>query len=202
MIDKKENLLFIISSPSGAGKSTICKIMLSEFSELSMSVSVTTRKPRHGEVDGLDYIFKNKNEYDKMVESDMFLEHAKFCDNYYGTPIDSTKNILASGKNVLFDIDVSGSRQIFSKMPQSVVRVFILPPSISELERRLIARSKDNHDVIQRRLEIAKIEMECIKEYDYVVINDDLEKASVEVKSIYIAEKIKRRNIDLGSLYI
>lgn len=202
MIDKKENLLFIISSPSGAGKSTICKIILSEFSDLSMSVSVTTRNPRQGEVDGYDYIFKSKNEYDKMVESDMFLEHAKFCDNYYGTPTESTKNILASGKNVLFDIDVSGSRQIFSKMPQSVVRVFILPPSISELERRLITRSKDNYDVIQRRLEIAKIEMECINEYDYVVINDDLERVSIEVKSIYIAEKIKRRNIDLKSLYL
>ncbi len=201
-MDKKENILFIISSPSGAGKSTICKIMLSEFPELSMSISVTTRNPRQGELDGHDYIFKNKNEYDEMVASDMFLEHAKFCDNYYGTLIESTKNILSSGKNVLFDIDVSGSRQIFSKMPQSVVRVFILPPSISELERRLVARSKDNHDVIKRRLEIAKTEMGCINEYDYVVINDDLDKALNEVKSIYIAEKIKRRNVDLKSLYI
>jgi guanylate kinase len=191
----RRGLLFILSSPSGAGKTTIARSLLERDSELSVSVSVTTRPPRPGEVDGKDYHFISKAEFDSMVENNELLEHAKVFGNYYGTPLKPVEEALANSQDILFDIDWQGTQQLKQKLVNDLVTVFILPPSKDELERRLRARQQDVETVIQERMKKASDEISHYSEYDYIVVNTDLELSIRRAQAILDAERCKRRRL-------
>jgi len=189
----RRGLMFVLSSPSGAGKSTLAQQLLTdEKNGLTMSVSVTTRPRRPSEIDGRHYHFIDERRFRRMAEHDELLEWAEVHGNYYGTPRAPVEEALAAGRDVLFDIDWQGTRQIAEKMPQDLVRVFVLPPTFAELKARLERRAEDKSDVIAQRLEAARQEIEHWREYDYVIVNDDLQRAFAEVKSILTAERIRR----------
>jgi guanylate kinase len=184
--------MLVLSSPSGAGKTTISRALLADDPNLSMSVSVTTRAPRPGEVDGKDYFFIPVTEYDRMVQAGEFLEHAKVFGNFYGTPRAYVHKVLAGGKDILFDIDWQGTQKLVENTREDVVTVFILPPSHDELERRLRARAQDSEEVVQGRMARAADEMSHYAEYDYVVLNTDIEKSIAQVRAILTAERLRR----------
>ena len=188
----KRGLMLIISSPSGAGKTSLCRRLVSDHDDLELSVSVTTRKPRPGEKDGREYHFITEAEMDRLVAEDAFLEWAKVHDHRYGSLRDPVEAALQKGHNVLFDIDWQGAQRISAKAPSDVVRVFVLPPSMTELRRRLVARAQDEMDVIERRLQRAKAEIAHWAEYDYVILNDDFDLSYVELTHIYKAEAYRR----------
>jgi guanylate kinase len=188
---KEEGFIITLSSPSGGGKSSICNALLRRDDKLKLSISTTTRKPRAGEVDGADYYFKTKEEFDALVKQDMFIEYARIYDNYYGTLKAPLEQNLKSGFDMLFDIDCQGMRSIKSKMPE-VVTIFILPPTIEVLRDRLKSRGQDCHGTIESRMKQAIDEINHAPEYDYVIINDKFEHSITKVKSIIIAERIKR----------
>ncbi|MCF8473665.1 MAG: guanylate kinase [Emcibacter sp.] len=189
---KRRGLLLVLSSPSGAGKSTLSKLLLAKDQNISLSVSMTTRIPRSSEVDGVDYNFVSKDEFEHLVKQDGFLEHAKVFDHYYGTPAAPVKKAMDEGRDVLFDIDWQGTQQLSQKVANDLVRVFILPPSKDELERRLKNRAQDSDDVVARRMAKANGEISHWAEYDYIIVNDDLDKAEGELFSILQAERLKR----------
>ncbi len=189
---QRRGLMLVLSSPSGAGKSTISRALLRDEHQLSMSVSVTTRAPRPGEEDGRDYYFVTVDEYHRMVAAGELLEHAKVFDNYYGTPKAHVERELAAGHDVLFDIDWQGTQQLKSSAPNDLVTVFILPPSIGELERRLRGRAQDAEDVMRRRMERATDEMSHYPEYEYIVVNREVDESIAQVKAILIAERLRR----------
>lgn len=184
--------MFILSSPSGAGKTTIARKLLAEVDGIGMSVSVTTRAMRPGEVDGRDYHFVDQDDFDGMVEREEFLEWAKVFGNCYGTPKAQIKAGLKTGQDFLFDIDWQGTQQLYQRMETDVVRVFLLPPSITELEHRLRSRGTDSDAVIAARMERARFEISHWDGYDYVVINDDIEACYAKVLTILEAERMKR----------
>lgn len=184
--------MFILSSPSGAGKTTIARKLLAEVDGIGMSVSVTTRAMRLGEVDGRDYHFVDQDDFDGMVEREEFLEWAKVFGNCYGTPKAQIKAGLKTGQDFLFDIDWQGTQQLYQRMETDVVRVFLLPPSITELEHRLRSRGTDSDAVIAARMERARFEISHWDGYDYVVINDDIEACYAKVLTILEAERMKR----------
>ncbi len=188
----RRGLLFILSSPSGAGKTTISRMILESDAEIKLSVSVTTRPPRPGEVDGVHYTFVSDEQFDKMVELDDFYEWAHVFGYRYGTPKGSIRAALKEGQDFLFDIDWQGTQQLKQKDEHDVVTVFILPPSIEELRRRLEARATDAGEVIESRMERAKGEISHWAEYDYVVINDDLNACFGKVGEILHAERMRR----------
>ncbi|NKD77694.1 guanylate kinase [Haematospirillum sp. H1815] len=188
----RRGLMLILSSPSGAGKSTIAQAILEQESGLELSVSVTTRSPRPGEIDGVHYHFRTHADVEAMVAAGSFLEHAQVFDNHYGTPREPVEKALAAGKDVLFDIDWQGARQLTEKAADDVVRIFILPPSLSELERRLRGRAQDPDEVVRKRMAKASSEMEHWAEYDYVLVNTDLDASIRAVHSILEAERLKR----------
>lgn len=188
----RRGLLFILSSPSGAGKTTISRKLLDADEEIRLSVSVTTRPPRPGEIDGVHYTFVSDEQFDRMVEQDDFYEWAHVFDYRYGTPKGSIRAALKEGQDFLFDIDWQGTQQLKQKDDQDVVTVFILPPSIAELRRRLETRATDSGDVIDNRMERAKAEISHWAEYDYVVINDDLERCFAKVREILHSERMRR----------
>ena len=189
---QRRGLMFILSSPSGAGKTTIARKLLSEDAEIAMSVSVTTRPKRPGEVDGTDYFFVDQAEFDRMVHAGEFYEWATVFGNSYGTPKAHIRNRLKAGGDVLFDIDWQGTQQLYQKDQQDVVRVFILPPSIEELHRRLKNRATDSAEVIAARMERARAEISHWDGYDYVIINDDVNVCFDKVHAILEAERMKR----------
>lgn len=189
---KRRGILFIVSSPSGAGKSTISRKLLAADSGLEMSVSATTRPPRPGEVDGKDYHFVGIEEFRAMVAENDFLEWAHVFGNRYGTPRGPVEKALSEGRDVLFDIDWQGAQQLYQQAGGDVVRVFIFPPSLGELERRLRARGTDSDEVIDGRMARANIEISHWDGYDYVLVNDDVEKCFTDVKAILDAERLKR----------
>ncbi|MBL8638760.1 MAG: guanylate kinase [Alphaproteobacteria bacterium] len=191
----RRGLLFILSSPSGAGKTTITRSLLERDPQLKISVSVTTRPPRPGEVHGKDYIFITKAEFDHMVESHMLLEYAKVFGHYYGTPLAPVEEALANSQDIIFDIDWQGTQQLKQKLVNDLVTVFILPPGKEELERRLRARQQDHEDVIKERMKKASDEISHYSEYDYIIINRDLEKSIAQAASILEAERCKRRRL-------
>lgn len=195
---KRRGLMFILSSPSGAGKTTLSRRLLAEYSDvaehekIAMSVSVTTRPMRVGEVDGKDYFFVSEDKYKNMVIRGELLEHAQVFDNYYGTPADFVREKIAQGIDVLFDIDWQGTKQLSQKNHDDLVSIFILPPSMGELERRLRARAQDSDEVVAKRMSKAKTEISHWQEYDYVLINQDLDQTHDKINSILKAERLKR----------
>ncbi len=189
---QRRGLMLVLSSPSGAGKTTISRILLEREKELTLSISATTRKMRPGEVDGKDYYFVANKEFDEMVERGDMLEYATVFDNKYGTPREPVENGLCNSKDVLFDIDWQGTQQVAAKAASDIVRVFILPPSLKELERRLYARAQDSDDVVKERMAKAADEMSHWAEYDYIIINKDVEKSVADVQSILRSERLKR----------
>lgn len=189
---KRRGLMFVLSSPSGAGKTTIARRLLAEDSEIAMSVSVTTRPMRPGETDGHDYRFVDDDEFVRMVEDGEFLEWAEVFGHHYGTPKAEIKAGLKEGQDFLFDIDWQGTQQLKQKDEQDVVTVFILPPTLEALRQRLEGRGTDSEDVIDRRMDRARGEISHWAEYDYVVINDDVDACFVKVREILHAERMKR----------
>ncbi len=188
----RRGLMFILSSPSGTGKTTIARKLLAEVDGLGLSVSVTTRPKRPGEVEGKDYIFVDQAQFDAMVEAGEFLEWAVVFGNSYGTPKAQIKAGLKAGEDFLFDIDWQGTQQLYQRMEVDVVRVFLLPPSIEELEHRLRGRGTDSEEVIRGRMDRARFEISHWDGYDYVVINDDIEACYHKVLTILEAERMKR----------
>ena len=184
--------MFVLSSPSGAGKTTIAHRLLQEDAEIVLSVSVTTRPIRPGETDGLDYRFTDRAGFQAMIEADEFLEWAEVFGHLYGTPKAQIKAGLKDGKDFLFDIDWQGTQQLYQRMETDVVRVFLLPPSIEALEARLRSRGTDPEDVIQSRMARARAEISHWDGYDYVVINDDMETCFEQVHGILRAERLRR----------
>lgn len=189
---KRRGLMLVLSSPSGAGKSTIARSLLENDDALSLSVSVTTRKRRGSEIDGVHYRFLSDVDFERLRDTDALLEWAEVHGNFYGTPREAVERSMADGRDMLFDIDWQGAVQLQEKMPADVVSVFILPPSLAELKSRLHRRAEDSEDVIEMRLANSRAEMEHWREYDYVVINDDLDRAYSAVRSIVLAERLRR----------
>jgi len=189
---ERRGLMLVLSSPSGAGKTTLSRRLLDEDDGVALSISVTTRKMRPGEIDGRDYHFIDRKKFDALVDQDGLLEWAEVFDNYYGTPRGPVMDALAAGRDVLFDIDWQGTQQLREKARTDLVSVFILPPSIPELERRLHKRAQDDYETIHRRMAKAADEMSHWAEYDYVVINRDVDDAFGQVKAILTAERLKR----------
>ncbi len=188
----RRGLLFVLSSPSGAGKTTLSKRLLEREKDMVMSVSVTTRKPRPGEIDGTDYFFISRKRFDQMVGNGELLEHAEVFGNGYGTPLQRVRECVDSGKDVLFDIDWQGTQQIHSKMGADLVRVFILPPSAPELKDRLFRRNLDEISVIKKRMAEASNELGHWDEYDYILVNDDVDECSEDIAAILKAERLKK----------
>ena len=188
----RRGLMLVISSPSGAGKSTIARNILEADPEMKLSVSVTTRQRRPSEIEGVHYHFVSQKEFERLRSSDSLLEWAEVHGNFYGTPREAAENALAAGEDMLFDIDWQGALQLQEKMPADVVSIFILPPSMAELQARLHRRAEDSEAVIATRLANARAEISHWREYDYVVVNDDLNRAFTSVRSIVEAERLRR----------
>jgi len=192
----QNNFIFVISSPSGAGKTTLTRLLLEKQKQLVQSVSVTTRLIRDGEIEGKDYHFVDEPTFRKYIEEDKFLEYAKIFGHFYGTLRQTVIENFKSHRNLAFDIDWQGTMQLKEKIPESLVSVFILPPSIEELERRLRSRGRDEGEQIDTRLATAKEEISKHFIYDYIVLNDNLDKCFEELNIIYEAEKIKRNRYE------
>lgn len=186
-------LLIILSSPSGAGKSTLSKRLMAWDPSMSFSVSSTTRPPRKGEVNGVDYYFETKDDFANLVENDQMLEYAEVFENSYGSPKGPVEAAIDAGRDVLFDIDWQGGQQVrASSLKDHVLSIFILPPSIIELERRLRTRGQDSDEVIAKRMEKSRDEISHWVEYDYVLINDDLDQTENRLKSIVTSERMRK----------
>jgi guanylate kinase len=184
---RRRGLMLVLSSPSGAGKSTIARNLLESDPSLELSVSVTTRPRRASEIDGVHYHFVSRREFERLRDSDALLEWAEVHGNFYGTPREPAESAMAAGRDMLFDIDWQGAVQLNEKMRADIVSVFILPPSMHELKSRLKRRAEDSDATIETRLKNARIEIEHWREYDYVVINEDLDRAFAAVRAIAIA---------------
>ena len=189
---RRRGLLIVLSSPSGAGKSTISHMLLEADPGVTMSISATTRPKRPGEVDDVDYHFVDDKEFNRMIADDEFIEWAPVFDYRYGTPVAPIKAAMKQGRDVLFDIDWQGTQQLHAEMGEDLVRVFILPPSMAELERRLHARGTDSDEIIAGRMRRAADEISHWAEYDYVLINESTEKCLAEVQAVIAAERLKR----------
>ncbi|KAA3514533.1 guanylate kinase [Agrobacterium rosae] len=188
----RRGLMLVISSPSGAGKSTIARNLLEKDKNISLSVSVTTRARRQSEIDGIHYHFISKRDFERMREGEELLEWAEVHGNYYGTPREPVETAMAEGKDMLFDIDWQGAEQLQDKMKADVVSIFILPPTMTELQSRLHRRAEDTEEVIQTRLANSRSEIEHWRDYDYVILNDDLQAAFEAIEAIVKAERVRR----------
>lgn len=188
----RRGLMLVLSSPSGAGKTTISRALLTTDDHLTMSISVTTRQPRPGEVHGKDYFFVTEAGFQAMAKGGELLEHARVFDNFYGTPRGYVEEQLAAGRDVLFDIDWQGTQQLKASAGGDLVSVFILPPSIVDLEKRLRGRAQDSEEVVQRRMSRASDEMSHWPEYDYVVVNRDVDQSIAQVRAILLAERLRQ----------
>jgi guanylate kinase len=188
----RRGFMLVLSSPSGAGKSTLTRALLKPGSGLELSISVTTRARRHSELEGVHYHFIDQKRFDRMRDAGDLLEWAEVHGNCYATPREPVEAALAAGRDVLFDIDWQGTRQLAQKMPDDLARVFVLPPTMAELKARLDRRAEDTAEVIARRLAAARDEMAHWDEYDYVIVNDDLQRSLQAVEAIIAAERLKR----------
>ena len=187
---KNKGKLIVLSGPSGAGKSTVIAELLARRDDISFSVSATTRQPRPGEEEGVNYYFKSLEEFEDMIRTGEFLEHARYAGNFYGTPRRPIEELLAAGRNVILEIEVQGAFQVRNAMPEAPL-VFLCPPSMDELERRLRGRGTDSEEKILIRLETAKGELKLAREYDYIVINDIAADAAAELDAIITAEQCR-----------
>ena len=188
----RKGLMFVLSSPSGAGKTSLSKKILELDDEISLSISFTTRPARPGENDGEDYFFVDNKIFGNMRDNNEFLEYAKVFDYYYGTPKKPILDALINGKDVLFDIDWQGTQQLMNESKNDLVKVFVLPPSVEELERRLKERKQDDDEIIQKRMLRASDEMSHYAEYDYILVNDDFNETIESIMAILYAERLKR----------
>ena len=195
-------LLLVLSGPSGAGKGTICSRLRAEMPNLTYSVSMTTRQPRVGEVEGVNYFFRDKEEFEELLKEDAFLEYAKVYDNYYGTPKKHVMDLLDQGKSVLLEIDIQGAMQVKERYSDAIF-IYIVPPSLTELSARLRGRATDSEEVIDKRLSLACSELALAHRYDYIVVNDDLDEATEKTASILRAEscKISRNKEKIQFIY-
>ena len=189
MLNRK-GLLLLVSGPSGAGKGTICKALLNKNDQIKLSVSATTRKPRNGEVHGVNYFFIEKEEFTKMIENGEFLEYAQIYDNFYGTPKAAIIECLEKGQDVILEIEMQGARQIKEVYPEGVF-IFVLPPSLEELKSRIVGRGTETQEEIEKRFSCAFEEINQIVNYDYFIVNEDIEKSVSDVEAIICAEKNK-----------
>jgi len=193
---KEKGLLIVLSGPSGVGKGTVRKEIFSQHdTAFEYSISVTTRSPREGEVDGVDYFFRTKEEFEKLIEQGKLLEYAQFVGNYYGTPVDYVRQTLDSGKDVFLEIEVKGARQVREQFPEGLF-IFLMPPSLSELKNRIVTRGTETEDVIHNRMLTAREEIEMMELYDYVVVNDQVERACDRIKAIVVAEHCRRERVE------
>jgi guanylate kinase len=188
----RRGLLLILSSPSGAGKSTLSRMLMDWDRDMRFSISATTRKPRPGEEDGREYYFRTREEFENMVKSGEMLEHAEVFGNFYGSPRGPVLAAMEAGTDTVFDIDWQGGQQIKQAMRDDVVSIFILPPSIAELDRRLRSRGQDSDEVIAGRMAKSRDEISHWAEYDYVLVNEDLDQTFDQLKAILTAERLKR----------
>ena len=189
MLNRK-GLLLVVSGPSGAGKGTICKALLNKNDKIKLSVSATTRKPRNGEVHGVNYFFIEKEEFTKMIENGEFLEYAQIYDNFYGTPKAAIIECLEKGQDVILEIEMQGARQIKEVYPEGVF-IFVLPPSLEELKSRIVGRGTETQEEIEKRFSCAFEEINQIVNYDYFIVNEDIEKSVNDVEAIILSEKNK-----------
>ncbi|MDR3372318.1 MAG: guanylate kinase [Ancalomicrobiaceae bacterium] len=195
----RRGVMLVLSSPSGAGKGTLSRALLESDRDIDLSISVTTRGRRPSEVDGVHYHFITVPRFEAMKTGAELLESAEVHGNFYGTPVEPVERAIAAGRDVLFDIDWQGAVQVRDRMPEDTVSIFILPPSMGELRQRLLRRAEDASDVIEKRLHNAKYEMRQWTRFDYIVVNDDLNRAFSDVKAILQAERLKRvRRIGAG----
>ncbi|WP_419508591.1 guanylate kinase [Blautia sp.] len=185
-----KGVLTVVSGFSGAGKGTVMKRLIQKYDDYALSISVTTRNPREGERDGIEYFFKTKEEVEAMIENDEFLEYARYVDNYYGTPRFYVEEMLAKGKNVILEIEIQGAMQIKAKNPEAVL-VFVTPPSFEELRNRLVGRGTETADVIESRLRRASEEAEGMPSYDYILVNDQVEDCVDRLHQIILSERAK-----------
>lgn len=185
-----KGVLTVVSGFSGAGKGTVMKRLIQKYDDYALSISVTTRNPREGERDGIEYFFKTKEEVESMIENDEFLEYARYVDNYYGTPRFYVEEMLAKGKNVILEIEIQGAMQIKAKNPEAVL-VFVTPPSFEELRNRLVGRGTETADVIESRLRRASEEAEGMLSYDYILVNDQVEDCVDRLHQIILSERAK-----------
>ena len=198
----RRGLMLVLSSPSGAGKTTLSRRLLEVDPSVALSISVTTRTKRFGEIDGRDYHFIDKRRFNQMVKNGDLLEWAEVFGNLYGTPRNPVETALTAGRDILFDIDWQGTQQLREKVRGDMASIFVLPPSIAELERRLRQRAQDDEPVIKTRMAKAADELSHWAEYDYVVINDEIERAFADVRTILAAERLKRERQPALSGYV
>ncbi len=193
----ERGLLIVLSGPSGVGKGTVRKELFSRpDTKLQYSISMTTRKPREGEVDGIDYFFKSREEFETLMKQNKLLEWAEYVGNYYGTPIDYVEQTLQEGKDVFLEIEVQGALQVRNAFPEGLF-IFLMPPSLGELKNRIVTRGTESEDLINNRMRVAKEEIEMMDAYDYVVENDKVELACERIMSIVTAEHCKRERVSL-----
>lgn len=193
---KERGLLIVLSGPSGVGKGTVRKALFSQpDTNYEYSISMTTRKPREGEVDGVDYFFKEKEDFEQLIKEGKLLEYAEYVGNYYGTPIDYVNETLDAGRDVFLEIEVQGATQIREKAPHALF-IFLAPPSLSELQARLVGRGTESEEVIQNRIAAANAELEMMNLYDYVVENDEVELACERINAIILAEHCRRERVE------
>ncbi|CAM4253132.1 guanylate kinase [Paenibacillus tarimensis] len=187
----RKGLLIVLSGPSGVGKGTVCSVLRQKMPELVYSVSATTRRPRQGETEGLNYFFKSKDQFEEMIARDALLEYAQYVDNYYGTPRDFVEKTISEGKDIILEIEVQGALKVKEKFPEGVF-IFLLPPSLDELKQRITGRGTETQAVIDHRLTVAREEMSLLRYYDYAVINDEIDAACHRIQSIVTAEHCRR----------
>lgn len=187
-------LLLIVSGPAGAGKGTICGQFILNNKSTFLSVSATTRKPREGEAEGINYFFVSKQRFEEMIANDELLEYACFCENYYGTPKSAIEARLEKGEDVILEIEVQGALQVKEKYPEAIM-LFVLPPSFEILRERLIGRGTETPEVVEKRLNRSREEMMLLNHYDYIIINDDINLATARLQAVVTAEKAKTKNI-------
>lgn len=193
LLPARKGMMFVLSSPSGGGKTTLSRLLLQNDADITLSVSCTTRIPRSGEQHGKDYFFLDKEDFEERIKRNVFYEHAEVFGNYYGTPRDYVAECNDAGKDVLFDIDWQGTRRLTKNARDDIVSIFILPPSLGELRRRLTARGQDDETIIDARMQRAKEEISHWSEYDYVVVNDSIDATLQKVLYILRAERLKRK---------
>ncbi|MCM3759394.1 guanylate kinase [Alkalihalobacillus oceani] len=191
---KEKGLLLVLSGPAGVGKGTVCGALRQEKTAIQYSVSATTRAPRAGEVDGINYFFKTREQFEKMIEQDELLEWAEYVGNYYGTPIEYVRETINKGHDIILEIEVQGALKVKERFPEGVF-IFLMPPSLAELRNRIVGRGTETEDIINKRMTVAREEIEMMEKYDYVVENDEVNLAVDRIKAIVTAEHCKRERL-------